>query len=73
VSTRDGLPEETKPTGAATGFYDARCPKCGKRFGWHGRLTDKPACPRCGHRDDPAALARDEAEIERVLQDDFDG
>ena len=35
------------------GFFDAICPKCGKRFGWHGGIIDRPACSRCGHNITP--------------------
>lgn len=31
-------------------LMNARCECCGKRFGWSGRITDRPPCPRCGHR-----------------------
>jgi len=30
------------------GFFDVQCGACGRRFGWHGRLVDRPPCPRCG-------------------------
>ena len=43
------------------GFMDALCPKCKKRFGWYGRVVDRPACSRCGHRPDAADLERDQA------------
>ena len=35
------------------GFFDTTCPKCQKRFGWHGKITDRPLCPRCGHNTTP--------------------
>ena len=38
------------------GFFDATCTKCHKRFGWSGRLSDKPACPKCGQRDPPPTI-----------------
>lgn len=28
-------------------FYDTTCPDCGRRYGWHGRMADKPPCPGC--------------------------
>jgi len=34
------------------GFFDGRCPKCGKRIGWIGRLEDRPACQQCGDTGD---------------------
>ena len=33
------------------GIMDARCSKCGRRIGWHGKLSDRPECPRCKHTD----------------------
>jgi hypothetical protein len=32
-----------------TGSFDARCPKCNKKIGWHGGFNDRPPCPKCGH------------------------
>lgn len=34
-----------------TGFFDARCGKCGARIGWYGKLTDRPPCRKCSHVD----------------------
>lgn len=48
------------------GRFDASCTKCGRRFGWQGAFTDKPACPNCGHQDDSAKLARDAAALEQM-------
>ena len=31
-------------------FCDASCSRCGKRFGWTGKMSDCPPCPRCGYR-----------------------
>jgi DNA-binding transcriptional regulator YiaG len=45
-------------------FIDARCPKCKKRIGWFGKMTDMPNCPRCGTEPDRKALAEDEAKME---------
>lgn len=47
---------------------DASCPKCGKRFGWCGKLTDMPNCPRCGREPDRAKLAADQAEMDAFQQ-----
>lgn len=49
-------------------MIDASCPKCGKRFGWCGEMTDKPPCPRCGHADDPAELAKVQAQMDEMEQ-----
>jgi endogenous inhibitor of DNA gyrase (YacG/DUF329 family) len=43
---------------------DATCPQCGKRIGWSGEPKDRPPCSRCGHKVDPAVLARDQALID---------
>jgi len=32
----------------AVAFFDVQCGRCGRRFGWHGRLADRPPCPGCG-------------------------
>jgi len=32
-----------------TGFFDARCSKCGTKIGWYGTLTDRPSCRKCSH------------------------
>ncbi len=45
------------------GFMDGTCPKCKKRFGWTGRVVDRPACPKCGHKVDLSELESDEREI----------
>ena len=46
-------------------FNDARCPKCGKRISWMGRMIDRPACPNCGHQIDMAELEETEAEMQK--------
>ena len=38
------------------GFIDARCPNCDAKIGWMGRMVDRPACPKCGHRPPQAEL-----------------
>ncbi len=48
-------------------MIDAQCPKCRRRFGWHGDLTDRPACPRCGHQLPAAELAADQRRFEADL------
>lgn len=49
-----------------SGFYDARCPRCGARVGWAGRLEDWPDCHRCGAKPDRESLRRDAEAIERT-------
>lgn len=49
-------------------FNDASCPKCSKRFGWRGQLTDRPACPGCGHRIPQEQLEAEQLELDRVEQ-----
>lgn len=51
-------------------FIDARCRKCNASIGWFGRMTDMPACHKCGTEPDRKALEADEAkmqEFERLL------
>lgn len=51
-------------------FIDARCRKCNTRIGWFGKMTDMPACHRCGAEPDRAALESDQAkmdEFQRLL------
>lgn len=45
-------------------FIDAQCPKCRTKIGWYGRVVDRPACHRCGHRTDAADLEHDQAEMD---------
>jgi DNA-binding XRE family transcriptional regulator len=45
-------------------MIDVSCPKCGKRYGFTGRMTDCPACPKCGAEPDRAALEHDEKQME---------
>lgn len=51
-------------------FNDARC-SCGKRFGWVGKLTDKPPCPKCGKKDDMASLLKEQEEMDRFEDELF--
>lgn len=51
-------------------MIDVACEKCDCRYGFCGRMTDCPKCPRCGHKPDRAALESTEAklaETERLL------
>lgn len=39
-------------------FIDVCCPKCGKKYGWFGEMSNRPPCPKCKHQvpydpDDP--------------------
>lgn len=50
-----------------SGFYDATCTKCRKRFGWCGELKDKPPCPKCRHHD---KISQEESDrIEKMMED----
>lgn len=49
-------------------FNDVQCPKCKRRFGWHGTSQQCPPCPRCGHKIPLADLEADEKEIEAFRQ-----
>jgi ribosomal protein S27E len=42
---REGKPIDLAQT---IGFFDVQCGRCGRRFGWHGHLADRPPCPGCG-------------------------
>ena len=44
-------------------MIDAQCPKCGRRFGWFGRMANRPACPRCGNRPPQEELDKADAEM----------
>jgi len=44
-TARGGKPIDIR---TVVGFFDVQCRHCGKRFGWYGRLADRPPCPRCG-------------------------
>lgn len=48
-------------------MMDGRCPKCSKRFGWRGKVTERPPCPRCGHQLPREQLEKDQATLERAL------
>jgi PHP family Zn ribbon phosphoesterase len=52
-------------------FNDGTCPRCRKRFGWQGKLTDRPPCPKCGHKVDPDVLQRDQEEMDRIERELF--
>lgn len=42
-------------------FSDATCPKCGKRYGWQGKV--RIPCPRCGH------LVKESPEDKKAIDD----
>lgn len=42
-------------------MMDATCPKCNRRVGWAGEVTDRPPCHRCGHQ-----VTRQELEADRA-------
>lgn len=49
-------------------LIDVRCRKCNKRYGFSGKMTDQPPCPRCGHVPDPAKLAEAERKIQEAMR-----
>jgi len=51
-----------------TAFYDAVCPQCRTRIGWSGRVSDRPACHRCGYRPTQTAMAREQQEIDEARE-----
>jgi hypothetical protein len=52
-----GLIGEPRPApvdlNAIVGFFDVQCGRCGRRFGWSGRASDRPPCPGCGGLPEP--------------------
>lgn len=55
------------------GMMDATCPKCRKRIGWFGEVTDRPPCPRCGHQIPLKDLEADQKKLERVFKEMEEG
>lgn len=51
-----------------TALMDARCRKCKAAIGWCGRMTDMPACHRCGAEPDIAALEADQAQMDEFAR-----
>lgn len=49
-------------------FYDVRCEKCRRKFGWHGKWSDRPACPHCGHTIPREELLKQEKKTEAMLK-----
>lgn len=49
-----------------TAMIDATCPKCRRRIGWCGTMSNRPACPRCGHRPPQPELDAAEAEMQAI-------
>lgn len=45
------------------GMIDASCLKCRRRFGWAGRVVDRPPCPRCGFMPARADLEHDQQQL----------
>ncbi len=50
-------------------MIDVSCSRCGKRYGFHGRVLDQPPCPRCGHAPPLEGLKADAAIIEQARKD----
>jgi len=48
-------------------FIDGTCPKCKKRFGWVGEITDRPPCPKCGHQ-----IPKEELEADQKAMDEME-
>lgn len=47
-------------------MIDARCERCGRRYGWCGEMRDQPPCPKCGHRPEQAALDAAQAQMDET-------
>lgn len=45
------------------------CKGCGVWAKFTGRIDEMPACPRCGHREDPEKLAKARAAMEAFEAD----
>lgn len=50
-------------------LIDARCVKCGKRFGWPGEMKDMPPCPKCGYRPDLTELEADQKMLDQLEEE----
>jgi hypothetical protein len=60
--------------GDTVGMFDASCPRCGRRYGWSGRMADNPGCPDCSKKStkplqSAAAPADDAPKQERTVGD----
>ena len=55
-------------TGEQLMFMDATCPRCGKRIGWYGDVSDRPPCGGCGHQISPEATAADQAAMDEFRE-----
>lgn len=53
------------------GFFDTSCPKCRGKYGWHGKITNKPSCPRCGHGITPQEMEDADFEIRTLKMFDI--
>jgi predicted nucleic acid-binding Zn-ribbon protein len=40
------------------------CEECGHKYAWHGRWSQMPACPSCGHRPDQSVLEQIDWQLE---------
>ncbi len=47
---------------------DATCGKCGRRFGWYGRLVNRPPCPDCGDVVPQSQLEKEQREVDLVMK-----
>lgn len=52
-------------------FMDATCPKCKKKIGWFGDVTDRPACPKCGHAYSRHQLEQDQRQMDKIKEEMF--
>jgi len=50
-------------------FFDSRCTKCDTAIGWCGTMSDRPACPQCGHRPSGADLRDAQDRINKMMTD----
>lgn len=49
-------------------FIDGTCLKCGRRYGWQGKIVDQPPCPKCGNEPDREALAKTQEQMDKAAE-----
>ena len=47
--------------------YDVSCKKCRRRYGWFGRVSQQPKCPKCGFRPSQIELDKAEKDFEKQV------
>jgi ribosomal protein S27E len=57
---------KTKTEKEIVGFFDVTCPDCQKRYGWYGKMTSRPDCPKCGHNITPQEQEDGQSQIRQL-------